>query len=189
MYTYFIPNARGIALLKLLWVVALVMLALLMVTPLFAQEVPPPAPAPELPALVDSLINAARDFVLGREVLVGFFVFLMTQVLKWIIPATVYKTETLYGFVVVALAMIYMIGQLVGIGDVIVRVADIGQVAANTILMILGMLGVSSVSYNVASKLGNPLAAGHQGRKWFSLVTPRYVPGQLVELKDSGAKG
>lgn len=133
------------------------------------QEVTSP---PDLGPVIDDLSDGLKTFYQSAAVLMGFVVYLVTQAVKFITKKEDIATETIYGLVVVVFTVAYMVAQIAGEGILLGRAIDIGTLAGNTILAILGMIFVPSLTFNAAQKVKNPVFGGKQSNERFHLEAP-----------------
>lgn len=135
---------------------------------------PPPDPAPWM----DELGAGLTAFWKSAAVLMGFAVFLVTQVIKFVLPDRVIETKTIYIIVFGVGTAIYFFAQVIGQDLGLGKAIDLLTPIANTLLAILGMLTIPSISYAIGQKLQNPLMGGRQGGEWFSFAepTPNLLP-------------
>lgn len=133
------------------------------------QEVTSP---PDLGPVIDDLSEGLETFYQSAAVLMGFVVYLVTQAVKFITKRDDIATETIYGLVVVVFTVAYMVAQIAGEGILLGRAIDIGTLAGNTILAVLGMIFVPSLTFNAAQKVRNPVFGGKQSNERFHLEAP-----------------
>src|SRR5690606_7920179 len=113
------------------------------------------------------------DFLTSAAVVMGVLAFLVTQGIKWLLPNTVVKAETIYGGVVLVFTVIFFVATLANAGAQLDSAVQIGNVLAETLKAILAMLVIPTAAYNYFEKRGNPVAGGHQSSKAFRLEAPK----------------
>lgn len=180
---FFIPNWRFL----LVWLLVLFvgLAVLIAVQPTQAQDVEttPDLPAPtitvqytdgtalEIPTQPEIDLPGLEGFLNQTQVIMGLLVFGLTALLKIAIPSSKITTEGIYGIVVVAFTVIYLVANLLGAS--LQNYVDMGTIIANSIWALLSMLGVSSAAYLVLGKgLQNPLVVRPQTDKAFTIGKP-----------------
>lgn len=123
---------------------------------------------PDLSPTIDELSAGLNDFFTSAAVLMGVLAYLVTLVAKWVIPARVLETRTIYGVIVTVFTVAYFGAQLLGAGESLGQGVEVGTALARTLLVILGMFAAPSLLYAAGRKLDNPIAGGQQGAEWFS---------------------
>jgi hypothetical protein len=163
---------------KHLTLIALVLALLIFAVPAFAQAEPTPEPPPvdnEVPDLqptIDDLSNSLNSFLTSAAVIMGVLAFLVTQGVKFLLPNTVVKAETIYGGVVLVFTVIFFVATLANSADQLDNAVRVGNVLAETLKAILAMLIIPTAAYNYFEKRGNPVGGGHQSNKAFNLDAP-----------------
>ncbi len=158
--------------------ITLTLLALLMfAVPAFAQDEPTSPPpvdneVPDITPVVDDLTARLETFLTSAAIIMGVLAFLVTQGVKWLLPNTVIKAETIYGGVVLVFTVVFFVATLANSGDQLDNAVRVGNVLAETLKAILAMLIIPTAAYNYFEKRGNPVGGGHQSNKAFNLDAP-----------------
>lgn len=138
-------------------VLLILALLLLFTYPLLAQT-EPPAPNP--------YIDGLGDWLVANAVIIGFLVTVITQFLKFIIPATVISAGTLQTIVSVTAGVVYVSLNIVRANEGIEALALIQAVIVALIAYV-----TSGGVFLTATKLPNSAVAlnGVQSKEWLKL--------------------
>lgn len=187
MRTFFIPNALGHAVLRIILTVVIVaVVALVLVQPTYAQDtvitdIPDPG------SVIDRLYADADEFLQTNEanVVIGLLAFAVIAGARFILPDTKLDTERIIALVVGLFTAVYLILNAFGHAAWLENAVEIGAVIGQSVGMILSILGVSGLSYLALGKgLKFPLVARSQGDEWFHMADePELIEAEITSLE------
>ncbi|MBZ0297095.1 MAG: hypothetical protein K8L99_31330 [Anaerolineae bacterium] len=136
------------------------------------EVTPDPLPLPDeidVTPVIGDYNGNIDDFLNGAVIALNFIAFLVIAGLKWAIPGTQVKTETIYLFVVGIAALVYILATLAGLVEQLDAGVNflnaIAEPLTNIILLLIG----PALTYSVAKAGKVPALGDHQGDKSFSL--------------------
>lgn len=136
-----------------------------------AEPTPPPDVAlPDLDPVVDETQTELDVFInaAATGVAMAFVAFLIIQGGKWLLPEHFLRTEWIYGLVVTAFCIIYLLAARIGFEQQLTSVVEWLAAAAPSVIALLTLVFGAPAFSNAARELNIPGLSEKQGKKALS---------------------